>query len=62
MQNLNTAATVWVAGGIGIACGIGAWPLVIGATVAVLFILIAGLFAVDRALFGIAGPEDAQRP
>ncbi len=57
VQNLNTAATVWVAGGIGIACGIGAWPLVAGSTIAVLFILIAGLF-VDKALFGRAGPED----
>jgi putative Mg2+ transporter-C (MgtC) family protein len=56
VQNLNTAATVWVAGGIGIACGIGAWPLVLGATAAVLFILIAGL-AIDRALFNRAGPE-----
>ena len=41
----------------GIACGIGAWPLVVGATVAVLFVLIAGLY-LDRALFGKAGPED----
>lgn len=59
VQNLNTAATVWVAGGIGIACGIGAWPLVFGATVAVLFVLIAGLY-LDKALFGIAGPEDVR--
>lgn len=56
VQNLNTAATVWVAGGIGIACGIGAWPLVVGATIAVLLILIVGL-AIDRALFNRAGPE-----
>lgn len=56
VQNLNTAATVWVAGGIGIACGIGAWPLVLGATAAVLFILVVGL-AIDRALFNKAGPE-----
>ena len=59
VQNLNTAATVWVAGGIGIVCGIGAWPLVFGATVAVLFVLIAGLY-LDKALFGIAGPEDVR--
>lgn len=42
VHGLTTAATVWVAAALGIACALGAWPLVcaaVGITLFVLFVL-----------------------
>jgi putative Mg2+ transporter-C (MgtC) family protein len=42
VYGLTTAATVWVAAALGIACALGAWPLVctaVGITLFVLFVL-----------------------
>src|SRR5262245_11465761 len=50
VQNLNTAATIWVTASLGTACGVGAWLYVGLATAAVLVILTLGL-ALDRSFF-----------
>ena len=46
MTGLTTAATVWVAAALGIACGLGAWVIVTATLVLALFVL-AGLAGVD---------------
>ena len=44
VKNLTTAAHLWLAAMIGIACGAGQWPLVISATIiAVLMLTLLGL-------------------
>jgi putative Mg2+ transporter-C (MgtC) family protein len=42
VRGLTTAATVWVAAAIGVACGLGLWPLAIVATLLTLLVLTAG--------------------
>lgn len=41
VEGLTTAATVWVAAALGIACGLGAWRTVAFATVLALLLLVA---------------------
>jgi putative Mg2+ transporter-C (MgtC) family protein len=41
VEGLTTAATVWVAAALGIACGLGAWRTVAVATVLALLLLVA---------------------
>ena len=49
VRGLTTAATVWVASAVGIACGLGVYlPVVIGLTLMLLLIAIGG--PVDRAV------------
>ncbi len=50
VRGLTTAATVWIAAALGIACGLGAWRTVAVALVIALFLLI-GLAWIER-LFG----------
>ena len=57
LHNLTTAATIWVAAAIGIACGLGAWRLAAGASVAVFAVLVGGV-RLDRWLFGRLGAEE----
>jgi len=50
IKNLTTAAHLWLAAVIGIACGAAQWPLVvIGAAISVLMLTVLGL--VERRLF-----------
>jgi putative Mg2+ transporter-C (MgtC) family protein len=42
VEGLTTAATVWVAAALGIACGLGAWVIVGMATALTLVLLMAG--------------------
>lgn len=46
VKGLTTAATVWIAAALGIACGLGAWVIVI-ATLALAVFVLAGLAGVD---------------
>lgn len=63
IQGLTTAATVWLAAGLGVACGIGYWKPMLVATVLALIVLIFGE-AVERwvnKIFrsrGNAGPSE----
>ena len=41
VQGVTTAATVWVSAALGIACGLGQWPIVLVAMVLVFLILVA---------------------
>ena len=41
VEGLTTAATVWVAAALGIACGLGAWRTVVVGTVLALLLLVA---------------------
>jgi putative Mg2+ transporter-C (MgtC) family protein len=47
VQNLTTAATVWVAAALGIACGLAAWPIV-GVGVALTLVVLVLLNPLDR--------------
>ena len=51
VQGLTTAATVWVAAGLGIACGLAAWRVVILGLALSLFIL-AGVGWLERVVWG----------
>jgi putative Mg2+ transporter-C (MgtC) family protein len=42
VEGLTTAATVWVAAALGIACALGAWVTALGATAVTLILLFAG--------------------
>lgn len=42
VTGLTTAATIWVVACLGMACGAGRWPLVLGATLITLLILTVG--------------------
>jgi putative Mg2+ transporter-C (MgtC) family protein len=46
VTGLTTAATVWVAAALGIACGLGAW-VIVGATLGLALFVLAGLAGVD---------------
>ena len=56
LHNLTTAATIWVSAALGIACGLGAWRLATGASLAVFAVLIFGV-RLDRWLYGRLGDE-----
>lgn len=65
VRGVTTAATVWMAAALGIACGLAAWPLVAVALLLVFVILIAAK-PVERWIidnFGIRGDEgEAPQP
>ena len=42
IHGLTTAATVWVAAGLGIACGLGQWPIALVATLLALIVITIG--------------------
>ena len=42
VHGLTTAATIWIAAALGITCGAGYWPIVLGATALTLLVLEAG--------------------
>jgi putative Mg2+ transporter-C (MgtC) family protein len=46
VTGLTTAATVWIAAALGIACGLGAWVIVV-ATLALALFVLAGLTGAD---------------
>ena len=66
VHNLTTAANLWLAAVIGIACGAGQWPLVVLASVIAVFMLtILRLFERkdgDRQLDGDGGRNDRVNP
>lgn len=53
VHGLTTAATVWVTAALGIACGLGAWRIVIVAILLTLFLLVVVGWLEDR--FGLTG-------
>jgi|EndMetStandDraft_4_1072995.scaffolds.fasta_scaffold136064_2 putative Mg2+ transporter-C (MgtC) family protein len=66
VTGLTTAATVWVAAALGIACGLGAW-VIVAATLALALFVLAGLAGVDAWLSRKAAREPvtddgAQKP
>ena len=58
VSGLTTAATVWVTAALGIACGLGAW-FIVGATVALALLVLAGLAGLDAAIARRARGGDA---
>lgn len=66
LHNLTTAAHLWLAGVIGIACGAGQWPLVAVGTVISLIMITAlrfveaRFFGPDRRLKGEANDADSK--
>jgi putative Mg2+ transporter-C (MgtC) family protein len=57
IYHVTTAATIWVTAALGIACGVGAWTIVVLAAIAVLIVLVVGL-KIDRKLHGWLGEEN----
>ena len=57
LHNLTTAATIWVAAALGIACGLGVWRLAGFASLAIMLVLVAG-YRLDHWLFGRLGEEE----
>lgn len=60
VQGLTTAASLWVAACLGIACGMGLWITTLAAVGLTLFVLTAGI-RIERAIrqrFGPVGAED----
>ncbi len=55
--HVATAASIWVTAALGVACGIGAWRLVIPAAIAVVAILVVGS-RIDRGLHGKLGTKE----
>ncbi len=55
--HVATAASIWVTAALGVACGLGAWRLVILSIVAVVLILVVGS-KIDHALYGKLGKDD----
>ena len=63
VRGLTTAASVWVAAALGIACGAGQWPTAVVALAFTLLVLVAGgpvEAAIHRALH--AHPAEDERP
>lgn len=58
VTGLTTAATVWVAAALGIACGLGAW-FIVGATLLFALFVLAGLAGLDTWLARKAAGKDA---
>lgn len=50
VEGLTTAATVWVAAALGIACGLAAWT-VVGVTVVLAVLVLAGLGWIERKIW-----------
>ncbi|CCD90804.1 Protein srpB [Bradyrhizobium sp. ORS 375] len=48
VRGLTTAATVWIAAGLGIACALGAW-LLVGAAIAITLLVLFGMGWLERA-------------
>ena len=42
VKGLTTAATIWVAAGLGVSCGIGHWQIAVGAVTLALVVLVLG--------------------
>jgi putative Mg2+ transporter-C (MgtC) family protein len=55
VKNLTTAAHLWLAAAIGVACGAGQWPLVLYGTLAALLLMTA-MRTLETHWFG--GPQD----
>jgi putative Mg2+ transporter-C (MgtC) family protein len=47
VHGLTTAATVWIAAGLGIACALGAW-LLVGAAIAITLLVLFVLPSLER--------------
>jgi putative Mg2+ transporter-C (MgtC) family protein len=60
VTGLTTAATVWIAAALGIACGLGAWVIVV-TTLALALLVLAGLHGADTWLSRRAQRE-AEKP
>ena len=65
VHGLTTAATIWIAAALGITCGAGYWPIVLGATALTLLVLTgrqeARALPNARARRGPVGPSDRSR-
>lgn len=61
VKNLTTAAHVWLASMIGIACGAALWPLVVSATI-VAVVMLTLLRVVEDRISGRYGLRERERP
>ena len=61
VQGLTTAATIWLAACLGIACGAGQWGITLFSTVAVLLVLLVGE-PVERQVRKLGDLEEEGRP
>jgi putative Mg2+ transporter-C (MgtC) family protein len=61
VHGLTTAATTWVAAGLGVACGFAAWHLVLASVVVTLVILVV-MPPVERMLVRLFGGAPDDRP
>jgi putative Mg2+ transporter-C (MgtC) family protein len=57
VYHLATAATVWLAAAIGIACGVGQWVMAVAGTVIGLIVLVVCIH-IDSHFFGRFGRDD----
>jgi putative Mg2+ transporter-C (MgtC) family protein len=57
--HVATAASIWVTAALGVACGLGAFRLILLSIIAVAMILVVGA-RIDHALYGKLGREDDQ--
>ncbi len=58
VEGLTTAATVWVAAALGLACGLAAWP-VVGAGIVLTLVLLVAVGLVERAISFRRGAKQA---
>lgn len=61
VKGLTTAATIWVAAGLGISCGIGYWTVAVGAATLALVVLVVGR-GVENALHRRQPPTPGSSP
>ena len=61
VKGLTTAATIWVAAGLGVSCGIGRWLLALGAVTLALIVLVVGR-GVENALHRRQAPLPGDPP
>jgi putative Mg2+ transporter-C (MgtC) family protein len=60
VKGLTTAATIWVAAALGVACGIGRWPIALGAVTIALIVLVVGR-GLESALHKGQSPAPAEK-
>ena len=61
VKGLTTAATIWVAAALGVACGIGRWAIALGAVTIALIVLVVGR-GLESALHKGQSPAPAEKP
>lgn len=62
IEGLTTAASIWVASGIGIVCGVGLYALAVIGVVATLIVLTAGTWLEDAVKRWFTPPSQVEKP